>query len=1447
MENNLFSSSALFIYIVAVLNVVYGQETPSTTTPSCYGGGSIATAVIVTFFLTLLLVAAVLYFWQRRQKNNKENHLILESDPERGGKAEYAFDNPGFKDTTILATTEKSSKLDSGNKAKWTHWAPLSGLHLKSSVKKRALDDSNIESQVKVVALKSQDFTGLGFNICGNMREGIYIKDILHRGPAFESKKLSSGDRINSVTISFEHMVYEDALNILSYASPYEVIIEAKSGRILSYTQGQGQNLVHPVYRSSSFIDLYHAEKSSKKKLFGDDYSSSSNYSSLQKSRSNMTTLERKESKSPRPNQPKPRKADTSPQKMTPESLKTHLETRMSEEDFRLKDQSYLIESDLQKSENKSHKFGVKVLPFDNLEKSPKIVEQNQNNYNIEKNFEEIPIRSIDEVDANKLQPPQAKKREKKSPEPAFQRNDSGIKRDKNGIPLEIPEHMLGAAVAARRNRQSSIENGIHEEESLGKLKPKAPQPPAGEIKLNFGLGSGKTRAFEDLSGLGTGDSSPSENNLRYGSDSEDEMSRTLSSVNTIELNASDITIHKTEDQERQARKTASTGDLSKMKKAPRSNSGTLERAQSLDITDNTGPTLTKNETHDARDNLLIDREPRLSLILDGLNTFQRNRLKKSTEWGNLEDAILSVDKSDEEWDQRRYSEPQFNAVMDRVIQIKKENEGIEVIPDEVAREYQKPKLWHPPADTASNKIWPDEEEIENIRFENSGWKKFEKVSKNGLESEEPLYSKRQQVPVVPERAPKSHEPKIFQSNSDESFEEKHEQENGEKLVNILEVSPKSTLKVDVHEEPSKPSISPRSNSLLNLTNAPNTNILVEYECIKPVPPKREKTPEKEAVIDLTNKVPVTSFEKHSIVKTCSRLAKGRNPDGEMIKDEWEVDNLHGASSPAPSMTLVEEVLDSYNKNHTNDVTVVSTSPSNVPDESKTAGNIKNATANFIFNEKSVYEVDTNIPDDVKVSRNTFESLEAKKPSFKFDVPISEDKLISHVTVMENGGSNLHLSINNEPSELYTTALENTVLEEGPTNEVTVIVSRPDKVTLKKIETSQTADPVVEITESSFSKVTKGAEEIPVSVNENKFITVKKGDHQDDYKVEITESKYSTFEVDKPMLQILNRELHIQDPLIEPIPIGTIIEKSTFKSIDDESPAISLTEIKPLEDENIEEVNQTSEDDQKTYITEIQVCTPTSNAVSEVKVSPTKDNLDTAFEKYVKNFESRLESFEDNIDNFETSLDEFIKDEPKSIVLEEKTDAEKQASKIQEIAEEQLKTLPEMRFSTSSYEESRRTPEKRHSFELLRSNFEKASGDRSPPKRDNTTPPKSRIPISTTMKTPPTSPERRDSRNLENENEKAILELMSSSSIHSTPFTSKIKPPSVSSKNISVTSIRNSSKIPSGLPTLNSKPPIAPRKSDDGLSTNGGVESSFKQWVFNSNSNVSNVTVGKDK
>lgn len=209
--------------------------------------------------------------------------------------------------------------------------------------------------------------------------------------------------------------------------------------------------------------------------------------------------------------------------------------------------------------------------------------------------------------------------------------------------------------------------------------------------------------------------------------------------------------------------------------------------------------------------------------------------------------------------------------------------------------------------------------------------------------------------------------------------------------------------------------------------------------------------------------------------------------------------------------------------------------------------------------------------------------------------------------------------------------------------------------------------------------------------------------------------------------------------------------------------------------------------------------------------------------------------------------------ETNSAITNDKIDLEKERNKIQEIAEEQLKKLPEMKFTTSSYEGTK-IPEKRQSqIELLRSNFEKSPPKTTKPEANTS---KSRIPIATTMKTPPMSPERRDSRNLDLEPDKDILSMMASS-IHSTPSVTGLKYQSKSpSKNVTVTSIRSNSKIPSGLPSLSgSRPPVPPRKTETQenenvyhVSANGATENnSFKQWVFNPSNSVTNIVVSENK
>lgn len=282
----------------------------------CYTAGGVAGIVIATIIVTLIfggLIAAVArYLWKHRTAPYKGGEKVTLPEtclPEKqpiGPKTDYAFDNPYFKDddggdqgaTPDAAEkgeagfasdrgdndNSQNSKNNSGSKLK--KHKPFANIPFYSVFgqgykKTKSMDDTFISKQQSErisVPLRGHDFTGLGFNICGNMRDGIFIKDVLHRGPASESGKIKAGDRIISVTVSFGSIVYEDALTILSYASPYDVKLEIEEGgeknvllatsspgkRLASASfRNGGQRLFHPLYRSQSIDDLTQIGKES--------------------------------------------------------------------------------------------------------------------------------------------------------------------------------------------------------------------------------------------------------------------------------------------------------------------------------------------------------------------------------------------------------------------------------------------------------------------------------------------------------------------------------------------------------------------------------------------------------------------------------------------------------------------------------------------------------------------------------------------------------------------------------------------------------------------------------------------------------------------------------------------------------------------------------------------------------------------------------------------------------------------------------------------------------------------------------------------------------------------------------------------------------------------------------------------------------------------------------
>lgn len=71
--------------------------------------------------------------------------------------------------------------------------------------------------------LIGHDIIGLGFDICGSQRDGIFVRSVFSRGPARESGCIQPGDRIKCLNINLESVTLQDACDILNCASPYQM------------------------------------------------------------------------------------------------------------------------------------------------------------------------------------------------------------------------------------------------------------------------------------------------------------------------------------------------------------------------------------------------------------------------------------------------------------------------------------------------------------------------------------------------------------------------------------------------------------------------------------------------------------------------------------------------------------------------------------------------------------------------------------------------------------------------------------------------------------------------------------------------------------------------------------------------------------------------------------------------------------------------------------------------------------------------------------------------------------------------------------------------------------------------------------------------------------------------------------------------------------------------
>uniref|UniRef100_A0A182MXI3 PDZ domain-containing protein n=1 Tax=Anopheles dirus TaxID=7168 RepID=A0A182MXI3_9DIPT len=435
-----------------------------------------------------------------------DSQLVTE-DPEATAKGEYAFDNPAFKTDggagggngatgNGIGPGSAPNKTGSPLDPSWTS-------KQNTIEKRKTVDDSYVNATTpRLVSLRGSDFTGLGVEVYGGLKEGIFVKKVMPQGPA--AGLVNTGDRITSITIDFRHIVQEDAMTILSYASPYNVQLELVGGTkpVLPQTQSPKpghQSLTHPLYRSSSQSDLNTIERNSRKKLFPSDDASPLKMDNRAASptagagKAPLATVHKENEREPKKH-----------------SFKQQMR-EMIEEKFQTKHAADVERkgsgaADEPGTKKPGHKFGIRVFPpsvNDKLfgSKSPtKVQADNENNSNIEKK------ESDDKKEDGRTHPspPVVKKRTKtgdkqQAPDVVqggttaadgfeFQRQhsltSSGIRRDAAGIPQEMPSFMMQAANAARDNRKST--GTVLGATDDGKRKGKAPaRPPLHESELD--------------------------------------------------------------------------------------------------------------------------------------------------------------------------------------------------------------------------------------------------------------------------------------------------------------------------------------------------------------------------------------------------------------------------------------------------------------------------------------------------------------------------------------------------------------------------------------------------------------------------------------------------------------------------------------------------------------------------------------------------------------------------------------------------------------------------------------------------------------------------------------------------------------------------------------------------------------------------------------------------
>ncbi|PAV82162.1 hypothetical protein WR25_19254 [Diploscapter pachys] len=233
----------LFLFLLGLINGVSAADT-CLSQPQLFGVifGSVAATVVISAGIGILL-------W-----------ILLRKDDHVKTSDKSAYTNEAYDVEDKAVDAKKISQRD---KMTMIESFKLRKKHADAGTQKAFSTEHLNEVDAKIgVQLNPDDIGGLGFNIKGNVAEGIFVKNVMPKSPAEESGNIITGDRIKSLTINFENMVYEDAVTLLSYASPYKVKLELERRLDEPTSDGKLEEekyaRLHPLLRSNTLSHIHY-------------------------------------------------------------------------------------------------------------------------------------------------------------------------------------------------------------------------------------------------------------------------------------------------------------------------------------------------------------------------------------------------------------------------------------------------------------------------------------------------------------------------------------------------------------------------------------------------------------------------------------------------------------------------------------------------------------------------------------------------------------------------------------------------------------------------------------------------------------------------------------------------------------------------------------------------------------------------------------------------------------------------------------------------------------------------------------------------------------------------------------------------------------------------------------------------------------------------------------